>query len=106
MKITLTNKQKQEIVDLYYDDFYAMNIIDYFCEICPKVVNQTRKKIMKGLGYTEKDWKWACEEINYFDFEASEMIEEVELDTMNELLEMFDIDTEKTYCEDELCLGY
>ncbi len=97
--ITLTNEQKQEVVDLYYDDFYAMNIIDWFCEVCPKIVNKVRKQVMKHLGYSNKDWKWACKEINYFDFEASEMIEEVELDTMNTLLEMFDIDTDKTYCE-------
>lgn len=97
--IELTDKQKQEVVDLYQDDFYSMNIIDYFCELCPKIVDRVRRLTMKYMGYTKKDWKWACEEINHFDCEASEMIEEVELDTMNTLLDLYDIDTDKDYCE-------
>lgn len=97
MNLVLTNEQKQEIVDLYNDDFYVEYIIDYFCELCPQIVNEVRLKVMKDYGYTNEDWNWACEEMSHFNCEASEMIEEVELDTMHELLEMFDVDTRKDY---------
>lgn len=98
--LKLTNKQKQEIVDLYNDDFYSMNIIDYLSEICPKLVKKALKSVLKQDNTSWKEWletKRLVEE--EWDCEACEYWEEVELDTMNTLLKWLDIDTDKTYCE-------
>ena len=100
--IKLTNKQKQEIVDLYYDDFYSMNIIDYLSEICPLLVKKALKSVLKQDGTSWKEWLETTRLVNEeWDCEACEYWEEVELDTMNILLEWLDIDTDKTYYEEE-----
>lgn len=106
MKITLTNKQKQEVVDLYNDDFYYDNIIDYFSYLDNKLVKRTLKKVLKKYKISCREWKRIIKEANEFGVEGGDWYETIGLDTMYELLEMFDIDTEMTYCENELCLGY
>jgi len=106
MKITLTNEQKQEIVDLYSDDFYYDNIIDYFSYLNSKLVKQTLRKVLKKYKISWREWKKIIKEANEFGVEGGDWYETIGLDTMYELLDMFDIDTEKNYCENELCLGH
>ncbi len=95
--IKLTSEQKQEIVDLYNDDFYYDNIIDYFSYIDAKLVKQTLKKVLKDNNISWKEWKEIIKEANEFGVEGGDWYETIGLDTMYELLEMFDIDTDKTY---------
>jgi hypothetical protein len=92
----LTNEQKQEIINLYWDDFYAMNIIDWFSEKYPKDVKQALKQALKYKNISWREWKKACKAVECFDFDASELTEEVELDTMNILLEKANVDPYET----------
>lgn len=95
--IKLTNKQKREIVELYWGDFYAMNIIDYFCELCPQIVSEVRKSVCQSYEIDEEEWQDFCKEANEFGVEGGDWVETIELDTMNTLLDMFRVDPEKDY---------
>ena len=97
--ITLTNEQKQEVVDLYRDDFYYDNIIDYFSYLDSKLVKRTLKKVLKEYKISWRDWKRFVKEANEFGVEGGDWYETIGLDTMYELLNMFDINVDKDYCE-------
>ena len=108
MKTTLklTNKQKQEIVDLYSDDFFYDNIIDYISDLDSNLVKKTLKKVLKENQISWKEWKEIIKEANEFGVEGGDWYETIGLDTMYELLDLLDIDTEKDYIERDYLGAY
>ena len=95
--MVLTNEEKQEVIDLYWDDFYAMNIIDWFSAKNPRAVKRALKHTLKAKKISWREWKKACKAVERFDCDASELTEEVELDTMWALLEKAKIDPYKPF---------
>ena len=93
----LTKNQKQEIVNLYWGDFYVENILDWFSEYHQKETKNVLKKELKSRGITQKEWKELCNGRAMFDWDCDEVCCDIELDCMNTLLELAHIDTEKNY---------
>ena len=96
-KLKLTNKQKQEIVDLYSDDFYYDNIIDYVSYLDSNLVKRTLKKVLKDNNISWKEWKEIIKEANEFGVEGGDWYETIGLDTMYELLDVLNVDLDKEY---------
>lgn len=88
----LTNEQKNQLIELYWDDFYAMNIIDWFSEFYPKETKKALLKVLKYMGISHKNWKVICKATNNFEFWASEQYDDIVINTMWALLESASID--------------
>lgn len=88
----LTDAQKQEIVNLYWDDFYAMNIIDWFAEYYLRDYKTALKQALRSRKITWRKWRKICKACERFDTEASEICDDVALDTMWVLLEKANVD--------------
>lgn len=88
----LTNEQKQEIINLYWDDFYAMNIIDWFSATYPREVKRALKQTLKNKDISMREWKKICKATNNLEFWASDEYDDVALDTMWVLLEKANVD--------------
>lgn len=97
--LKLTNKQKQEIVDLYSDDFYYDNIIDYISCLDSGLVKRTLKKVLKENQISWKEWKEIIKEANEFGVEGGDWYETIGLETMYDLFEKFNIMVDDEYGE-------
>ena len=95
----LTREEKQQVVDMYWDDFYCFNICEWFEYNHPRYAKRILRRMLKSYGYTIKDWKKLQKDADKFDCDASEEIESITLDSMNVMLDECHIDTDKTYVE-------
>lgn len=93
----LTDAQKQELLDLYWDDFYVMNIIDWFAENYLKDYKRALKHTLRSRKISWRKWRKICKACERFDTEASEICDDVAQDTMWSLLEKAQVDPYKPF---------
>lgn len=88
----LSDEEKQEVIDLYWGDFYAMNIIDWFTAKNPRAVKRALKQTLKDKKISRREWKRICKGTNNLEVYAGDVYDDVALDTMWILLEKAQID--------------
>ena len=94
----LTNKQKQEVVNLYGNDFYYDDIIDFFTNYDYREVKKIHDNVLRRYKISKKDWKAIVQEANEWGVEGGDWYETIGLTTMYTLLKKYNVDLDKTYC--------